>query len=94
MVANRREKTRICRARLPLDAATGATYDAQTLGTNRVDLRGVNNVAEGYCVKCKAKKEMVQTQEVTMKNGRPALKGVCPDCGTKIMRILGGKKEG
>ena len=40
-------------------------------------------VAEAYCVKCKAKKEMANPQEVTMKNGRGAIQGVCPDCGTK-----------
>ena len=54
--------------------------------------RGVNSVAEAYCVKCKAKKEMAKAQEVTMKNGRPAMQGVCPDCGTKLFRIMGGKK--
>ena len=44
---------------------------------------------EGYCVKCKAKKEMKDAQEITMKNGRPATKGTCPDCGTKIFKIGG-----
>lgn len=48
-------------------------------------------MAEGYCVKCKAKKEMVDAKEVTMKNGRRALKGKCPDCGTSMFRILGNK---
>jgi hypothetical protein len=42
---------------------------------------------EGYCVKCRAKKEIKEPQEVTMKNGRPATQGVCPDCGTKIFKI-------
>jgi len=42
---------------------------------------------EGYCVKCKAKKEMVSPEEITMKNGRPATKGTCPDCGTKMFKI-------
>ena len=49
-------------------------------------------MAEAYCVKCKAKKEMAKAEEVTMKNGRPALQGVCPDCGTKLFRIQGAKK--
>ncbi len=49
-------------------------------------------MAEAYCVKCKAKKEMANAQEVTMKNGRPAMQGVCPDCGTKLFRIMGVKK--
>ncbi len=42
---------------------------------------------EAYCVKCKAKKEMKEPQKVTMKNGRSALKGKCPDCGTSLFRI-------
>ena len=42
---------------------------------------------EGYCVK-ERKKVMIQSPEqTTMKNGKPAIRGVCPDCGTKIFRI-------
>ena len=44
---------------------------------------------EGYCLKCKTKKEMKDTSEVTMKNGRKAMKGKCPDCGTGMFKILG-----
>jgi len=44
---------------------------------------------EAYCVKCKAKKEMTDGKEVEMKNGRKAMKGKCPDCGTSMFRILG-----
>ncbi len=46
---------------------------------------------EGYCVKCKAKKEIVDGVEETMKNGRKAIKGRCPTCGTVMFKILGGK---
>ena len=46
---------------------------------------------EGYCVKCKAKKEIVDAMEETMKNGRKAIKGKCPTCGTVMFKILGGK---
>jgi len=46
---------------------------------------------EGYCVKCKAKKEIVDAMEVTTKNGRKAIKGKCPTCGTVMYKILGGK---
>ena len=44
---------------------------------------------EGYCLKCKAKKEMKDTSEITMKNGRKAMKGKCPDCDTGMFKILG-----
>ena len=42
---------------------------------------------EGYCVKCRSKKEIKDAKSITMKNGRPATEGVCPDCGTKIFKI-------
>lgn len=48
-------------------------------------------MAEGYCVKCKAKKEITDGVEEVMKNGRKAIKGKCPTCGTVMFKILGGK---
>jgi len=42
---------------------------------------------QAYCVKCHTKREMKNAKSVTMKNGRPATKGVCPVCGTKMYRI-------
>ena len=48
-------------------------------------------MAEGYCVKCKAKREIANGVEETMKNGRKAIKGKCPTCGTVMFKILGGK---
>ena len=30
-------------------------------------------------------------EETIMKNGMKAVKGVCPDCGTKVFKILGKK---
>ena len=44
---------------------------------------------EGYCVKCKAKREMKDAKEVTMANGRKAMKGTCSKCGTGMFKILG-----
>lgn len=46
---------------------------------------------EGYCVKCKAKKEIADAVEEMMKNGRKAIKGKCPTCGIVMFKILGGK---
>ncbi len=46
---------------------------------------------EGYCLKCKAKKEMKDAKEITMKNGRKAMQGKCSDCGTGMFKILGNK---
>ncbi len=47
---------------------------------------------QGYCVKCRTKREMQNPRAITMKNGRPATQGVCPVCGTKMFRI--GKSQG
>ena len=44
---------------------------------------------EGYCVKRKSKKEISDANEVVMKNGRKAMKGKCPSCGTGMFKILG-----
>ncbi|GGM42018.1 hypothetical protein GCM10012275_11220 [Longimycelium tulufanense] len=41
----------------------------------------------GYCVKCRAKRDFEGT--VQEKNGRRMAKGVCPQCGTNMTRILG-----
>lgn len=52
-------------------------------------------IVEGYCVKCRAKRQMKDTQEVSMKGKggveRRALTGVCSVCGTKMFKILGKK---
>ena len=45
-------------------------------------------MTDAYCVKCKAKRQMQDGEKVTMKNGRPAMKGKCPECGTGLYRIL------
>ena len=45
-------------------------------------------MSEAFCVKCKAKKEMKDVVEVTTKNGRPMLKGVCPTCGGKLSLFI------
>ncbi len=41
----------------------------------------------GYCVKCKKKQKIKDAKTTTLKNGRPALKGTCVVCGTKMFRI-------
>jgi hypothetical protein len=48
----------------------------------------------GYCMKCKAKRDMEDPKKVMMKNGKPATSGTCPKCGTKMFKIGGYKKGG
>ncbi|MDE1810796.1 MAG: hypothetical protein KGH66_02035 [Candidatus Micrarchaeota archaeon] len=44
---------------------------------------------EAYCVKCKAKREMKEAKQVTMKNGKNAMTGTCAVCSTKMFKIGG-----
>jgi len=54
--------------------------------------KGADTMAEkAYCVKCKAKAEMKNAKQVKMKNGRPAMKGVCAKCGTGMYKIIAKK---
>lgn len=45
----------------------------------------------GYCVKCKAKRDFEGEESATKSGGRIA-KGPCPVCGTTVCRILGKQK--
>jgi RNase P subunit RPR2 len=60
------------------------------VGTRYIHAKEVFQM-EGYCLKCRTKREMSNAVKVTLKNGRPATQGTCPVCGTKITRI--GKSE-
>ncbi|MBL7127066.1 MAG: hypothetical protein ISS58_07725 [Dehalococcoidales bacterium] len=42
---------------------------------------------QAYCMKCRKKVEIKNAQSTTLKNKRPAVKGECPSCGTKVFRI-------
>ncbi|HEX4212010.1 MAG TPA: DUF5679 domain-containing protein [Candidatus Dormibacteraeota bacterium] len=42
---------------------------------------------EAWCLKCKSKVEVSNPEAVTFKNGKPAMKGSCPTCGTAVYKI-------
>ena len=43
---------------------------------------------EGYCVKCREKKEVTEGEVKETANGRRMAQGTCPTCGTKVTRFL------
>lgn len=51
-----------------------------------------DEIIMGYCVREKAQKPMKDPQEVTLKNGKHAIRGVCASCGTKMMKFVSAKK--
>lgn len=45
---------------------------------------------EAYCLRCRAQRQIAGATEVKLKNGRPAVRGTCPVCKTKLFRITKG----
>jgi pimeloyl-ACP methyl ester carboxylesterase len=50
-------------------------------------------VPEAYCVKCRKKQEMRDGRHIVTKNGRNAMEGTCPVCGTRLFRFVAQRKE-
>lgn len=44
-------------------------------------------MAEAYCVKCKTKRELTEAIPGFNSSGAPITRGVCPVCGTRMVRI-------
>jgi len=42
-------------------------------------------------MKCKVQRDVNDAQQITMKNGRPAIQGTCATCGTKIFKLGAAK---
>lgn len=47
----------------------------------------------GYCSSCKASREMLEAVKIVMKNGRPAVRGLCPSCASEIFKVLSREEE-
>ena len=45
-----------------------------------------------YCLKCRTRTDTLESQEVVLKNGRPAVTGQCAVCGTKKFRMGAARK--
>jgi RNase P subunit RPR2 len=51
--------------------------------------KGEDKMADtAYCMKCKKPQVVKDGAQVTMKNGRKALKGKCSVCGTTMFKML------
>jgi len=75
-------------SQLPFSSIYGRAQGIDIMGKGVVSsYKKGGGEMQAYCVKCRAKREMKDAKSVVMKNGRPATRGVCPVCGTKIFRI-------
>lgn len=48
----------------------------------------------GYCVRCREKREIQDAELTTTKDGRPALRGTCPECGATMFQFTGAAAAG
>jgi hypothetical protein len=62
----------------------------RSLRTLETREEAVAETYNGYCVKCREKRDF--TGEVHESNNRRMAKGKCPVCGTTVTRILGKAK--
>lgn len=59
-------------------SSLGYSYDQEDISGPRI---------EGYCVKCRKMRRIVEPRQVIFSNKTQALEGSCPDCYTKIYKI-------
>jgi len=59
--------------------------DADGVANDVLETNG--GAMEAYCLKCRDKCEMKDAAAVTMKNGKPATRGLCAVCGTRMYKI-------
>lgn len=45
-----------------------------------------NHHPHAYCLRCKSTVIVKNPVEVTMRNGRPAIQGFCPNCGARVFK--------
>ena len=77
----------IAKRRSQLESATGgrASLTAKLARLSVADAGDSGPVA--YCLKEKRQMAMGGAHAVVLSNGRPAIAGICPSCGSKLVRI-------
>jgi len=52
--------------------------------------KAIVGLDEAYCVKCKLARRIAEPIRTTFRNGRPAITGACPVCGTRLWKARAG----
>ena len=47
----------------------------------------IKNPVSARCMKCKGDRVIKDPERTVLKNGREAVQGFCPECGTKTFRM-------
>ncbi len=65
-----------------------AVVENEAKEANTTAVENSTATVEAYCVKCRHKRMMQDPQEIVTKNGRRAMEGTCPVCGTRLFRFI------
>lgn len=65
-----------------------ATVAVSEPTTEEVTPAAVTEAADGYCVRCKEQRPMVNVRQYITANKRPALKGECGVCGAGMFKFI------
>jgi hypothetical protein len=71
---------------LELDTKESPSEDARTIHPPRLAQPGLKAVS-ALCVKCGVVRQMKDPHIETLKNGRQAIRGICPICGSKMVHF-------
>lgn len=68
----------------------GGVQSGRTAPTNQPSASPPSRNIQAYCVHDRKMVSMQNPKQITLRNGRIATQGTCPECGTKVTRIGGG----
>jgi hypothetical protein len=72
-------------------AAAGAVAGsrrARRASSAELEVPDIAPSVEGYCMKERKKVTIANPEPASSKDGRAAVRGTCPDCGSKIFRFV------
>jgi len=76
------------RAQLESAAQRRASLAARLARLSATD--GDQPAVQAYCLKDRRQVTIGEAHAVVLANGRPAVAGTCPECGSKLVRIVAG----
>lgn len=69
------------------ELAEAQERDEVALARARAALAGPDPLL-AYCARCRAKRPIQDPEPTATSDGRPALRGTCPECGAKMFRFV------
>lgn len=70
------------------ELAANPLAEASALAATATETAGDDSQVNGYCVRCKDQRPMLNTRRYITANKRPALRGECAVCGAGMFKFL------